>query len=513
MNIGQLKARYDQLAPLRDQIVDRAVECAEVTIPFLYPPNGTSQTQRLPTPWQSFGARCVNNLASKLVLSQFPPNTPFFRLVIDEPTRAELGASAGEVDAALSTIERTVMSAVETNAMRPAIFEAIKQLAVGGNVLLYVQPNLKIRVFSLRQYVVKRDPEGGLMEAVVKEAISEMELPDSIRAGVLDKRRTAAAGTARSGEDIYDLYTGIQRTNAGYRVWQECEGILIPSSLHSVSADRLRWLPLRWAAIDGEDYGRGYVEQYLGDLKSLEALQQAMVEGSAAAARVLFLVRPNSTTKKDVIAKSPNGAVASGNAEDVTVVQMQKYGDFRIAREMMNDLTQALSFAFLLNTAIQRNAERVTAEEIRYMVNELESSLGGVYATLSQEFQLPLVNVLMDTLASQGKLPRLPKEIAKPAITTGIEALGRGNDGNNLRGFLQSFAQLPPTVVDRILTRIKDDELIKRLAAASQVDPNGLMRTDEEMQAEQQRMMAQQAAVAAAPQLARGAVDSMAAQP
>jgi hypothetical protein len=84
--------------------------------------------------------------------------------------------------------------------------------------------------------------------------------------------------------------------------------------------------------------------------------------------------------------------------------------------------------AFLLNSAIQRNAERVTAEEIRYMAQELEAALGGIYSTLSQEFQLPFVTRVMFQMERQKKLPVLPEGLVKPAIITGVEALGRGND-------------------------------------------------------------------------------------
>lgn len=513
MPIGQLKNRYAVLSSDRSAVLDRARECAQVTIPFLYPLEGSTQTTKFPTPWQSFGARCVNNLSSKLILSQFPPNTPFFRLVVDDFARDALGASAGEVDEGLSKIERTVMSTVETNAMRPALSEALKHLVVSGNVMLYLSPKLKLRVFPLYQYVAKRDPEGHLLEGIVREVISPMEVPASVRSAVVEKARTAAAGSQRpSHQDAIELYTGIERTPTGYRTWQECEGILLPDSLSSSPVDELRWMPLRWTTIDGEDYGRGYVEQYLGDLKSLEALQQAIVEGSAAAARVLFLVRPNSTTKKEVIANAPSGTVASGNADDVSVVQMEKYSDFRIAREVMNDLVQGLSYAFLLNTAVQRQAERVTAEEIRYMVTELESSLGGVYATLSQELQLPFVSLLLSTLASQERLPKLPKGVAKPAITTGVEALGRGNDANRMRTFLQSFAGLPEPVIERVFTKLNEEELIKRNAAAAQIDHTNLILSDEQVQERQQQQMAQQAAVAAAPQVARGAMEQAAAQ-
>ena len=60
---------------------------------------------------------------------------------------------------------------------------------------------------------------------------------------------------------------------------------------------------LRFNSVDGEDYGRGRVEEFLGDLKTLEGLSQALVEGSAAAAKVIFLVSPSSTPSQLLLQK------------------------------------------------------------------------------------------------------------------------------------------------------------------------------------------------------------------
>ena len=67
----------------------------------------------------------------------------------------------------------------------------------------------------------------------------------------------------------------------------------IPKTQGSFPVDKSPYIPLRFNRVDGEDYGRGYVEEYYGDLKSLEGLTRAIVEGSAAASKVLFMVAPN----------------------------------------------------------------------------------------------------------------------------------------------------------------------------------------------------------------------------
>ena len=48
------------------------------------------------------------------------------------------------------------------------------------------------------------------------------------------------------------------------------------------------------------NYGRGHVESYLGDLKSLEGLSRSILEGSSASAKMLLMVNPSGTTRAGV---------------------------------------------------------------------------------------------------------------------------------------------------------------------------------------------------------------------
>ena len=82
-NSGTLSDRYTRQIALRELFLDRARECSEVTIPTLIPDDSETSSQKFSTPYQGVGARGVNNLASKLLLSLLPPNSPFFRLSID----------------------------------------------------------------------------------------------------------------------------------------------------------------------------------------------------------------------------------------------------------------------------------------------------------------------------------------------------------------------------------------------------------------------------------------------
>jgi hypothetical protein len=509
MSKGPVASRYEKMAVDREPILNRARECAELTLPSLFPPSGHSQSARLPTPWSSMGARCVDNLAAKLLLTLFPPNTPFFSLKIDDFTLEAMSQRKGAraaVEKTLNKIERAVMTALEGAGARPSLFEGLKQLEVGGNVLFHITPDNKVKTHKLSNYVVKRDPMGNLLELTVKECISPLELPESVR--VLVNRVEKKEGEAPDSEDDVDLYTAVRFNGTDYDVWQECEGVEV-GKRGSYPRDKLPWLAARWTVIDGEDYGRGRVEEYLGDFKSLEGLQRAIVEGSAAASRVVLLLNPNSTTKPEDINNAENGAIVRGRIEDIAALQMDKFADFRVAQATAQELKTSLSYAFMLTSAIQRDGERVTAEEIKRLANELEAGLGGVYSAQSQGLQLPLVTSVMNNLTQQKKLPPLPKGAVHPTITTGIEAIGRGNDLNRLSSFIASLEPLGPGA----LAWINMPDLISRTAVGHQIDADGLVKTVEEYQAEQQQSMVANAAQAAAPNIVNAVSNMATAQP
>lgn len=470
---------YHKLEGDRRPFLDKARECAKLTIPSLLPPDGHSSSSRLPTPWQALGARGLNNLSSKLLLALLPPNAPCFRLTIDDFTLEELTQQEGmraQVEEGLNRIERSVLNEIESNAIRVGVFEGIKHLLVAGNVLFYLPSTGGIRVFHLDRYVVRRDPMGNVLDIITKENVSREMLPESFQ--LPDDAETKSP----SGEKSIELYTHIYRKGKKWHAYQEVKGQEVPGTRGSYPIDKCPWIPVRLTAIDGENYGRGYVEEYQGDLQTLEGLSQALAEGAAAAAKVLFLVKPNGTTDMDDVAEAESGDFREGNAEDITVVQLQKYNDFRVALDHAEGITERLSFAFLLNSAVQRNGERVTAEEIRYMANELETALGGLYSVLSQELQLPLINRIMYQMERQKRLPTLPEGVVRPVVVTGIEALGRGNDLTKLTQLAElatMAANLPPEID-------KSDFLI-RAGTALGIDMKGLVVPPEVLQQQQQQ--------------------------
>ena len=208
---------------------------------------------------------------------------------------------------------------MEVNNFRNALFEAIKHLIICGNVLLYITPNLKMKVYHLDRYVIKRDGIGNVLEIITKDMVAPSSLTE-------EQRLLVEGDKDKDGyDDTCEIYTCVKRSANGkkWEVHQEIYEKIIPSSVGTYPIDKTH-LSLRYTSIDNSDYGRGFIEEYIGDLRSLEALYRAVVEGSAAASKVLFLVKPNGSTRLKTLSESPNGAIREGNAEDVTTLQVNK---------------------------------------------------------------------------------------------------------------------------------------------------------------------------------------------
>lgn len=473
-----LAARYKELEFSREPFLQRARKCAALTIPTLLTEVGFNSTSDVITPYSAFGARAVNNLSSKLLLTLLPPTGSFFKLSVDDYTASELGAtdkgqkSLAEIENSFSTMERAVMAHIESSAIRINTFEAIKSLIVTGTVLCKVLDK-GMRVFHLDQHVICRDAEGNVTEFITKECVSKNTLDSEILEQIEE-----SVSEEKKNEDEVEIYTVVCLEEANrWTTWQEISDIEITGTRGTYTDDTLPYLPLRMNAIANESYGRGMVEEYLGDFISLESLTQAIVEASAAMSRILFLVNPNSgLTNKADIADAPNGAVRDGVASDVTVLQVNKFNDLQISEGLRAKLTEDLSKAFMLGSTIQRQGDRVTATEIRYMIQDLETSLGGTYSVLAEEFQKRLVHIVIGKLEKAKLIPLVPKS-AKLSIITGLEGLGRGAELQKLQEFVGGLLQVfGPQITAQI---IDTQEYAKRTAAALAINAKDLIKAPE----------------------------------
>ena len=255
------KVVYDRLSAQRQPYETRAESCALYTIPSLFPKSSDGASTDYATPWQSVGARGLNNLASKLMLAMFPINTPFFRLNLSEFQAKALvndPAQLTKVDEGLSMVERIVMNYMEANSFRVTAFELMKQLIVAGNGLLHIpmvmdSPYSPMKLYRLSSYVVERDTYSNVLQIVTIDKIAYGALDEDIK--------NAVSGTGdRKPDDELTIYTHIYLDDetGDYMSYQELEGVAIEGTDGQYPKDSMPWLPVRMIKVDGEDYGRSF---------------------------------------------------------------------------------------------------------------------------------------------------------------------------------------------------------------------------------------------------------------
>ena len=493
------RTKYSMLTSGRTQFLDTAIECSELTLPYLVRQDDDARGKKtLLQPYQSVGAKAVVTLAAKLMLAILPPQTAFFKLQMREDKLGEQfdPELKSEMDLSFSKIERLIMDFIAQSNDRVVVHQALKHLIVSGNALIFMGKD-GLKHYPLNRYAVERDGNGNVIEIITKELVSRKVL------GIESPTPTDEVNKPDSYEDDAEVYTCVKmdESSGSWRWHQEVDDMILAGSQSTAPKNASPWLVLRFNTVDGEDYGRGRVEEFIGDLRSLDGLSQALVEGASVASKVVFLVSPSATTKPGTLAKAGNGAIIQGRPEDVGVVQVGKTADFATAANLAATIERRILEAFLVMNI--RNAERVTAEEVRLTQLELEQSLGGLFSLLTVEFLIPYLNRTMLILQRSNQIPKLPKELVRPKIVAGINSLGRGQDNESLTRFIQTVGQvLGP---DALMKYVDPSEAIKRLAAAQGIDVLNLVRTPEqlaEMQEQAQSDAANQSLVNQAGQLA-----------
>lgn len=496
---------YDRLKADRNGVLATAREMATITIPSLFPPEGYKPGDKLGENNQSVGASCINTLASKLMYMGFPPNRPALRYELeayklkrekDDLSPDEKQAMLSKLEAALAALEVTHKRRMEATRIRMAYVSFAKQLLGGGNAAWEHAEIGDPVVHRMETYVVKRNKRGEQQFVILEEHLLLEDLPEDF-ATRMRKEYPMDFDGKRDWECEIVTHRVCKTDGKKYLEWSEFKGEIIPDSKDE---DDLPQIYAAWLIPNyGEDWGRSYAEEYRGDHYIVENGYAALQDGMAAAAWTLFGVKPGSTTKLSDLIKARNLKWISGDLEnDVTVLRTDKGQDFAFVDTTTAKAERRLARAYLMLTSVQRDAERVTAEEWIQLSGEIDEAMGGLHSVIAQTIQR---HVVMKFLALHRKeepdIPKLPEEAVRVEVVTGVDALSRSHEGASLRRLRQALVEdLGPEGTSRIMN---DIEYARRLAASEGIQTEGLLRQDEEIQSNDQTQMQQSIAAQAAP--------------
>lgn len=490
MHDNSLRQRWKVLEGRKGDLHTRNEKYARWTLPYLYPCEGT-ENEELDTDLDSVGARAVNHLSNKLVETLFPTYRPFLKLEFSDEARVEFQeAKVPEslLDTVLVNGEKDSIRYLDKLGHRTAATLAAKYLIVTGNTLLYYPEGegSKCQTYNTRDYCVMRDLSGNVIEIVTQDRKAfetfTQEVQSTLRAHSKHEQKDYQDGT-----DVI-LYTQIKLNEDGkYKVSQAADGIPLEiNEDHSYAKKDLPWVPLTWNLARGEDYGRGMVEDYRGAFNAVDVLSQALIEGVISAATLKFLVSPASVLDVEELNGSENGSYHVGSEGDVTAIKSDKHLDFQQVKLVLEDYQRQIGQAFLLASAITRDAERVTAEEIRKDAQEIEMSFGGVYSRFTEDWQTPVANLTLNRIGI-----KVNEDTVFPTIITGLETLSRLGDLDNYRLYIQDLSLLQSLPED-IRARMRTSDLLVWIGNNRGVDYTKFIKSEQEFQQEQQALQQQQ---------------------
>lgn len=475
---------WSMLDGKRASLLQRCQRYAALTLPTVLLEEGLDlESIQLGHDYQSLGAQAANHVTNKLMLALFRPSKPFFKVDLDDKTIKEaqkVGTDQPTLSAILSQGEIKAAKRIDKLQQRPKLYQCIRHLVVVGNVLLYLGKD-SIRVMGLRYYCVKRDQEGRVHTLVIRERVCYDELEDSVKAAVPGRF---------NGDALVDHYKLIVRHGKDYHMTQWVNNNQLPKEFNGKwSEEDLPYRVLAWNLADEANYGTGLVEDYVGDLEAASALAEAVVTGSVQGTEFRWMVNPTGMTSVTDFQNSRNGDALAGLKDDIAAVNNANVQGVTMAHEAGSTYEQRISRGFLMGSAVTRQAERVTAEEVRLTANELETAYGGVYSTLAATMQLPVARWCLDQVDFNIKGTRL--EIT---IVTGLDALSRNGELENLRGAINDLAQfnnLPPSLQDRM----EFQPLALKIGEGWGVDLSPYLKSEEAYQALLQQRAEQQVAV------------------
>lgn len=477
----KVEERYKKLATEREDFLSRAREYSKLTLPYILPETETRQGAANQHGYTSAGAKAVNHLSNKLVMTLFPPQKDYFKLAFSSEAKEGLEEEGYDVQEMSQLLVKATEAANEYQdsiSLRSALIEVEKNLIISGNCLLLLPPDKKpAKAIPLDRYVQRLCSDFTLMELIIEKkkefgALSS-EIRDLLKAAKL-KDYTA--------EEKTTLYTYVVKRDDVYHIFETCDNVVISAPQTVKEEKNLPWLSLRWNQHYEEDYGRGRVEDTAGDLFAIEFLSSALAKGMVLMADVKYFLKNGSTIDIDHFVTSETGEVIRGNIEDIGVLQLERFADFTSIKAVLDDYKREVGQSYLQNSAIRRDAERVTAYELSLDAQEIETSLGGVYTSQANSLQKPLA---YRGLAGAGVKEVILKGV-EPEIATGLEALGRSGDMDKIVQFSELMS-IPNGWSPEVQKRVKWGVYSLKVANSLSMELDFLMTDDEYAEVQQQQ--------------------------
>lgn len=508
-----LAGKWMEMDGYKGDMLTRFEQYARWTVPSIFPMDDQSRKE---TPQESeksnvaIGARLVNHLAHRIVDTMFPNDKPFFAVALTPEAKREFEETATQeeknvLDTGLIEAENAAMRNLNLTAYRPVAVNAVSLQIVTGNALIYRMPDDQRVVYSVRDYCVTREIGGKIREVMLRDAKTFGSLSETIQSRI----KAGPKGKEYKHDTPVELFTYYWWKGGKWHMRQAVEDFEIKEARTSYKKADFPCLVLAWNIGRGDHYGRGLVEDYAVSFHNIDVMTEAMIDLIGVAADIKFLVNDMSSFDVDAWNNAKRGEYVPGKEGDITVPQFKFAVEVQFIGEAIAKLERELAQAFLLSSAGVRDAERVTAEEIRFFAREIESAFGGLYSRLALDWQkkeaeYQLSQIDFNSYLSDGS------EAFETVVTTGLESLSREGKLDSLRLAIADL-QMLDAVPEQLREAINPVAFADFIFRNRNVDGKDFLYSQEQFNAnrqqavkEQERLMEKQGEVQVASKAAAG---------
>lgn len=476
---------FTELKASRSSWEDNWELCAKYTMPQMYLEDSVRESGVEPEDLvigDSIGYEALNNFISQILKIAFPAQGAFFRVTKKKGNTPNFDAlPKNKHDAIFRRLEDESMTALYKKGLHAQKTMLLGTMLCLGDVV-YKVPKAKgekIQVYDLNDVVLKRRRNGDITDIIICEGIEFKHLPEFARVILQTKGKRKY-----SMDDIVKFYTHVRLNEHGKKtVAHSVDDISLDTPVNFTPTELCEYQVGSLTLKRGSNYAIGVVQQYLPDIHKANVYADTATDTAVVGSLVNWAISPKANIRPDEFADREQGQPFGVNPADIQPIQANVGQHLQITQLMYNEIVQKLSRVFLLPNAIQRDAERVTAQEIRMISQRLEETHNGLKAMIAENLQRPLAHLGLDSIDDE-ELNKYKGEV-EISVVTAMEAQSRSMELDNMMASLGDTTVLnsvPPQVQDRI----KLPEVLSTIFNSRNTNSDTFVKTEDEFQAEQQ---------------------------
>lgn len=522
-----IASEFNQLHMERNQHLERSRYFALMSNPAILPYEHQSPNQSLPMSYQDDARIGVANMASKGLAATVPTDIPWVHFemsIVDMIGMTPEDREQAEADyylasqIALAKLYQTSVgdSSSKSGEFQVRQYNAWQHMLITGNVLQTLDEKCRVRNWRLDSWVCQRDGCGDAVLMITKQRVDPLSLTEEVqrRAG-FDSKRMAEFREQRIDRRLQDHYTKCEMDHAtgDWHVTEEINDEIVNDAHESVAPMWIATLDM----IEGEHYGRGYLERFEYTIEMVDELELRTRNAAALASWFRMAIDSGSNVTDEALTTgrvgSPlrNARVDGGSVLDIAPLQLARYADFRVFSDILSAKREELNRYFLVVSQVLPQQERVTATQVSSITQELNSALGGTYASVAEKMQIPLIKRLVWQLDKDGVFKKALSRNTKfnpdkmeTKITSGIAALSITNEAQEVIEAFQLAQGMGPEALDYIDVEAAFKTILRKNGSAG-VE---IVRSNDEVEQIRQQRVQQQAALQAQQSITQGAVDA-----